>query len=168
MSDIPFFSGRAAFALRLRQSSAMLGEQMDQCLQAHGLSLPAYATGLVQTLYHRGPESVSALAEELGLSHQLASQRLRWLVTQGLVSIIDNPADRRRRLVGLTAAGQAEAELLQAFLPQLDRAYRDLFDEINMDLNQGLIDARAALDTRPLLARMQENSVSQASSGDGG
>lgn len=162
MSEIPFFGSRAAFALRVRQASAALYEQMDQCLQAHGLTLPAYATSLVQTLYHGGPQSVSALAESLGLSHQLASQRLRWLVKQGLVAIGDDPEDRRRRLVSLTPDGQAEGDKLQAFLPKLEQAYGDLFDEIGMDLHRGMVDARAALLASPLLARMQTDTDKQA------
>ncbi|WP_417490613.1 MarR family winged helix-turn-helix transcriptional regulator [Maricaulis sp.] len=161
MTEIPFFGSRAAFALRVRQASTALYEQMDECLKAHGLLLPAYATSLVQTLYHGGPQSVSALAESLGLSHQLASQRLRWLVREGLVEIGDDPDDRRRRLVSLTPAGQAEGDKLQAFLPRLEQAYCDLFDEIGMDLHQGMVDARAALLASPLLARMQADTDTQ-------
>ena len=105
---------------------------------------------------------MSALAERLGLSHQLASQRLRWLVKEGLVVIGDDPNDRRRRLVSLTPAGQTEGDKLQAFLPKLEQAYRDLFDEIGMDLHKGMVDARTALLARPLLARMQTETVTQA------
>ncbi len=155
MSKIPFFDGRAAFALRVRQASVDLYEQMDECLQAHGLRLPAYATSLVQTLYHGGPQSVSALADELGLSHQLASQRLKWLGNEGLVEIGDDPDDRRRRQVRLTEAGRHEAQKLQTFLPLLERAYSHLFDEIGMDLHRGLVDGRVALSTNSLLARIQ-------------
>ena len=155
MSEIPFFDSRAAFALRVRQASVDLYEQMDESLQAHGLALPAYTTSLVQTLHHVGPQSVSALADELGLSHQLASQRLKWLVSEGLVEIGDDPDDRRRRQVRLTAAGREEASKLQAFLPLLERAYSHLFDEIGMDLHRGLIEARDALKASPLLARMR-------------
>lgn len=168
MSEIPFFSGQAAFALRVRQASVTLYEQMDLCLQAYELKLPAYATSLVQALYHRGPASVSTLAEELGLSHQLASQRLRWLADEGLVGIGENPADRRRRLVSLTAAGQVEAEKLQTFLPKLERAYGDLFEEVGMDLHKGMVDARAALTASPLLARMQQDTGMPAASSDAG
>ncbi|WP_339743655.1 MarR family transcriptional regulator [uncultured Maricaulis sp.] len=155
MSEIPFFDGRAAFALRVRQASVDLYEQMDECLQAHGLLLPAYATSLVQTLFHVGSQSVSALAEELGLSHQLASQRLKWLEKEGLVEIGDDPDDRRRRQVRLTESGTQEAQKLQTFLPLLERAYSHLFDEIGMDLHRGLVDGRNALSTKSLLARMQ-------------
>lgn len=157
MSEIPFFDSRAAFALRVRQASVDLYEQMDQCLQAHGLILPAYTTSLVQTLHHAGPQSVAALAEELGLSHQLASQRLKWLVNEGLVAIGDDPDDGRRRQVRLTAAGKLEADKLQTFLPLLEQAYSHVFDEIGVDLHHGLIAARTALKTSPLLDRMRVN-----------
>jgi DNA-binding MarR family transcriptional regulator len=153
MSEIPFFTSNAAFAMRVGQLSSLLYEQMEHCLISRGLKLRGYTTSIVQTLHHAGPQSITELAESLQLSHQLASQRVKWLVGEGFVSIERGAQDRRRRIVTLTADGTAEAEKLQGFLPVLAAAYADLFDEIGLDVNRAVLDATAALGDRPLAIR---------------
>jgi len=153
MSKIPFFATSAAFAMRVGQLSSLLYEQMENCLISRGLRLRGYTTSIVQTLHHAGPQSITELAESLQLSHQLASQRVRWLVGEGFVSIERGAQDRRRRIVTLTAEGSAEAEKLQEFLPVLEAAYADLFDEIGLDVHGAVLGATAALAERPLAIR---------------
>lgn len=153
MSDIPFFDTRAAFAMRVGQLASTLYDQMESCLIDHGLKLRGYTTSLVQTLYHAGPQSISELAQRLELSHQLASQRTRWLVGEGFATIDRGADDARRRIVSLTAEGTREAEKLQQFLPLLQAAYSDLFDEIGLDAHRAVLDAVAALADRPLAVR---------------
>ena len=153
MSEIPFFTTRAAFAMRVSQLSSLLYEQMERCLVSRGLRLRSYTTSIVQTLPHAGPQSITELAGSLQLSHQLASQRVRWLVGEGFATIERGAQDRRRRIVTLTADGSAEAEKLQGFLPVLEAAYTDLFDEIGLDVDRAVLDATAALADRPLAIR---------------
>lgn len=153
MSDIPFFDSRAAFAMRVSQFATQLYDQMESCLEPFGVGLPGYATSIVHTLFHGGPQSISELAQGLALSHQLASQRIKWLTGEGLVTVAPGSRDRRVRVVTLTPAGRLEAEKLQEFLPMLLSAYSDLFDEIGRDAHQTVLDASAALETRSLSAR---------------
>lgn len=154
-AQIPFFDTRAAFAMRVGQLASLLYEQMEDCLAARDLKLPGYATSIVQTLYHAGPQSISDIAGRLRLSHQLASQRVKWLVREGFAETAPGAKDARRRIVSLTEAGRAEGDKLQAFLPVLDAAYTDLFEEIETDLHRAVLDARAALADRPLQVRCE-------------
>jgi DNA-binding MarR family transcriptional regulator len=153
MTEIAFFDTRAAFAMRVGQLSSLLYDQMESCLVSSGLRLRGYTTSIVQTLHHAGPQSITELAERLQLSHQLASQRVRWLVGEGFVTIDRGAEDRRRSIVTLTSDGSAEAEKLQGFLPVLQSAYADLFDEIGLDVHRAVLDATAALADRPLAVR---------------
>lgn len=153
MSEIPFFDSRAAFAMRVGQFATQLYGQMETCLESFGVGLPGYATSIVQTLFHAGPQSISDLALGLALSHQLASQRVKWLAREGLVTVAQASDDRRVRIVTLTADGRIEAERLQEFLPLLQAAYSDLFDEIGRDAHQTVLDAATALNARPLSDR---------------
>jgi DNA-binding MarR family transcriptional regulator/GNAT superfamily N-acetyltransferase len=52
------------------------------------------------------PPSVQALRERLGLDSGYLSRLLRRLERDGLIQVIPDPGDRRRRLVSLTEAGQ--------------------------------------------------------------
>ena len=153
MSEIPFFTTRAAFAMRVSQLSSLLYEQMERYLVSRGLRLRGYTTSMVQTLHYAGPQSITELAGSLQLSHQLASQRVRSLVGEGFATIERGAQDRRRRIVTLTANGSAEAEKLQGFLLDLEASYTDLFDEIGLDVNRAVLDATAALADRPLAIR---------------
>ncbi|MES2123356.1 MAG: MarR family transcriptional regulator [Gemmatimonadota bacterium] len=159
MQEIPFFATSAAFAMRVGQLASTLYEQMDDCLLSEGLKLPGYATSIVQSLHHGGPQSISGLAQRLQLSHQLASQRVNWLVAAGLAASAPGKADRRVRVIRLTKLGQAEAEKLQAFLPRIDRAYTSLFAELGLDLHQAMLRASAALEERPLHSRFGEGAT---------
>jgi len=141
--------------MRMDQLFTLLYDQMEDGLKARGLTLRGYVTGTVQTLFHAGPKSVSDLSSEMKLSHQLATQRVKYLVDQGFAQIDPDPDDKRRKLVSLTDEGQLEAEKLQAFLPELMAAYDDLFDEIGVDMHQAVLDATKSLEARPLVQRFK-------------
>ncbi len=59
-----------------------------------------------------GNGDIGALRSRLGLDSGYASRLLRSLEREGLITVEPNPADRRRRVAGLTAAGRAEHRLL--------------------------------------------------------
>jgi DNA-binding MarR family transcriptional regulator/GNAT superfamily N-acetyltransferase len=76
-----------------------------------GLGMPL---GPARLLFEIGPAPLTtrALRERLGLDSGYLSRLLRRLERDGLVTVGPDPADRRRRLVGLTPAGRAHrAEL---------------------------------------------------------
>jgi DNA-binding MarR family transcriptional regulator/GNAT superfamily N-acetyltransferase len=54
----------------------------------------------------RTPPSTQALRERLGLDSGYLSRLLRRLERDGLIQVTPDPGDRRRRIVGLTEAGQ--------------------------------------------------------------
>ncbi len=155
MKEIPFFATPAAFAMRVGQLATTIYEQMDGCLAAQGVRLPGYTTSIVQTIYHDGPQSISDLAGRLRLSHQLASQRVQWLVREGFATVASGAEDRRTRIVRLTRAGRLEGDKLQRFLPLIEKAYRDLFDQVGLDLHDAVVRASAALADQPLTSRFE-------------
>jgi DNA-binding MarR family transcriptional regulator/GNAT superfamily N-acetyltransferase len=73
-----------------------------------GLGMPL---GPARLLFEIGavshtPPSTQALRERLGLDSGYLSRLLRRLERDGLIQVIPDPGDRRRRLVSLTKAGQ--------------------------------------------------------------
>ena len=63
------------------------------------------------------------MRERLGLDSGYVSRLLRALSTQGLVTVESDPADRRRRLVRLTAKGKAEHAAYDALSDTLARSF---------------------------------------------
>lgn len=97
--------------------------------------------------------SVAELAEELGLSHQLATYRVKKLVETGLVSQERDPDDRTRSVLRPTAKADPMVKQLRAVMRKLDGVYAQLFEELGVDLLDLATRAREALTTTSLLER---------------
>lgn len=69
-----------------------------------GLSLSSIGT--LHHLQKTGHAGVSNLGEHLGVSSAGASQMLDRLVEEGLISRVEDPADRRMKRIALTEEGQ--------------------------------------------------------------
>lgn len=156
MTKLHFLESEAAFALRVKQLQDRLYEQMDDALAQSGLELHSKTTGIVQLLFQDGPSSVAHIAERLRYSHQLATQRLSWLLTYQFAASEQDPIDRRRRRIKLTKKGVREAKKLQAFLPRLSASYRHLFSETGLNLDVAVCAADLALQNTPLIHRFPD------------
>ncbi len=65
---------------------------------------------VLESLLHRGPLPVNAIATEIHLTSGSMTTAVDRLVTRGLVRRAENPADKRSRLVDLTAQGRSLIE----------------------------------------------------------
>ncbi|MFE5309837.1 MarR family winged helix-turn-helix transcriptional regulator [Isoptericola sp. NPDC056605] len=70
----------------------------------------------LKALAHRGPMSLTDLAEILAIDRSVMSRHIAWLVDEGHAQRTVDAADRRARTVTLTASGQALHHDLQAEL----------------------------------------------------
>jgi DNA-binding MarR family transcriptional regulator len=152
----PYFDRPASLGLRTQLLLNRFIDQLDVALDDSGVGLKPMGTGAVNFLHHSGPSSIAQIAEALGYSHQLTSKRVAWLVGQGLARLEDDPDDGRRRRVILTDLGQERAERLMVFVPKLDAALTELFDEIGVDLRQKMVEAEQSLTRYPLQQRIRE------------
>lgn len=92
-----------------------------------GLSLPQIRLLLV--LFHIAPATIGQIANHLHIGQSAASLQVDRLVQAHLAERSDDPADRRRAIVRLTAAGEAllgrqraGQQRLHAILNELDDA----------------------------------------------
>ena len=72
-----------------------------------------YSIAQLMALNHinrKGPCGITDFGEEMGISSPAASQLLDRLAQQGLIERTEDPADRRSKLVALTAEGQTILE----------------------------------------------------------
>jgi DNA-binding MarR family transcriptional regulator len=94
--------------------SAMIGHLLRTCQQLHvaiwtdvfpgGLTSPQFA--VLHALAHEGALSQTTLRSRVRLDRSTAADVIRRLVARRLVSQVKDPADARRRVVRLTAAGR--------------------------------------------------------------
>ena len=122
-----------------RELGHRLGAVMLSCFSADGgaairavdesgLTFPQMK--VLMTLAGAGEHAgLKPIAEEIGLSLPSVSRAVEGLVKRGLVAREEDPADRRQRLLSLTAGGQALADRITAArLEGLERFAASLTD----------------------------------------
>jgi DNA-binding MarR family transcriptional regulator len=83
---------------------------------------------------------ISMLAERIGVSRAAVSKRLPWFLQRDLVYVADDPANKRRVMIGLTAKG---GELVERSGQALELEFSGIFasfegvdlEALNRDLN---------------------------------
>ena len=94
---------------------------------------------VLMTLSFKGQNSISKLAELLGVSHPTASQLVDRLVQAGLVARVEQATDRRFTLARLTQAGEQLAQRLwQGRMGHLHQCLAQLDAQDLAALRQGL------------------------------
>ncbi len=95
----------------------VLRDSMRQSIKfLHGHNVSFGAIAALMTLKERGEQSISDLANEIGLSLAATSQLVERLVQDEFVKRTESPDDRRRKQVALSAKGQA-------FLSRMEGSY---------------------------------------------
>lgn len=110
---------------------ARLARQVELGLATLDLSLPQYR---VLALLADGEAASSRLAEKLAVSPPSITAVVDGLVAKGLVARGNDPADRRRLPLSITAAGAA-------VLADADRAVHDRLDQVLSHLDGRAADA---------------------------
>lgn len=136
--------GRPFVAHRLRRLAETFVDGYGRWLPTVGIIAPPRALSTLLLLDSHGPLGVTEVAARLRLSHPLLIKLTANLEAQGLIRTAKDPSDGRRRLVGLTDLGRAQAERVRSAVKVLDRAYGEIMDDIGIDLMEGCARAERA------------------------
>lgn len=146
----------SALGARLRRLSAMIDADAGRVYGAQGVKFEQRWFGVINQLAMNGPMSVGELAEALGVSHPSVSETRQSLERAGLVEAIADPQDARRRILALSATGDALVRRLQPMWKRFDVVARELDQEAG-----GVVEALArlerALERKSLHARLMED-----------
>jgi len=91
--------------LRLRKTTRRVTQIYDQMLEPSGLTIAQFS--LLARLLVQKEISIGELAEALVTDPTTLTRNIKPLSERGLLRIVHDPADRRRRLVTLTKEGGA-------------------------------------------------------------
>jgi MarR family transcriptional regulator, organic hydroperoxide resistance regulator len=145
----------AALGARLRRLSERIDTDAARAYAAHGVEFEQRWFGVLNQLVWKGPMSVGALAEALGITHVSVSQTRVSLEKAGLIRQEPDASDARRRLLSLSPSGKALAARLAPLWEAFEQASVALDAEAG-----GLIAAldrlEAALGRRSLLDRITD------------
>jgi DNA-binding MarR family transcriptional regulator len=106
---------------------------LEQRMEGSGLSFAQF--GLMAEIASATDDTITALAEQMGLDQSTLSRTLRTLESEGLVEIAVVESDQRKRMVWLTETG---ARRLEASLVSWRQAHAELGKVLSIDLVQRL------------------------------
>jgi DNA-binding MarR family transcriptional regulator len=113
----------------LRVAARRVTQFLEARMDGAGLSFSQF--GLMAEIASAPDDTLSALAERMGLDQSTLSRTLRTLEGDGLVEIAVAESDQRKRMVWLTEKG---ARRLEAALASWRRAHAELDKFLSTDL----------------------------------
>lgn len=155
-------------ASRLKRLLDVLSRDTREICRARGLDFEPRWFAVFDCLYRQGPKGVTVIARELGISHPAVNQVAAELAAAGLIATYRDRADKRKRVLALTAKGRA-------MMPALEPLWADLGDAIEEvtlaggdDFLLALTRLENALASRPLPERIADRDARDGGALSGG
>jgi DNA-binding MarR family transcriptional regulator len=101
----------------------------DEALSPVGLRNTQYAILVELAARETAPSSIQELAAAMVLERSVLGRALKPLEREGLVAVLEDPVDHRRRHVVLTAKGKATERRAGLLWDAAERRLSDLFGE---------------------------------------
>ena len=114
--------------LTLRRMARRATQFLEERMMASGVSFSQF--GLMAEIASADDDTVSALAERMGLDQSTLSRTLRTLEAEGLLEIAVVESDQRKRMVWLTEKG---ARKLEAALAIWREAHAKLARQVSVE-----------------------------------
>jgi DNA-binding MarR family transcriptional regulator len=114
----------------VQRAARALARRFDEALRPFGLTNGQFS--LLVSLNRPEPPTMAPVASLLAMDRTTLTAALKPLARRGLVKIKNDPADRRSRILLLTAKGH---ELLLRAVPVWERTHRE-FEQLLPDANQ--------------------------------
>lgn len=153
--------GHLALASRLKRLGELLQSQVSEVYAEQEESFRARWFPVLIALHRTSPLSIVQLAATLGLTHTAIAQIAQEMEGQGLIGSQQDPRDGRRRLLVLTAEGEATIARLQPFWEEVRAATAELVAESGYDLLAAIAAVEERLAVRPMDDRLRARIVKQ-------
>ncbi len=147
--------GLPFLAHMLRRMSDILVAGAGKWESEIGIRAQPRTASTLQLLARNGRQSVTDIAARLRQSHPLVITWIRHLETGGFVRTSPDPSDGRRTFVSLTAEGRREAERMRRASDVIGCVYRELLNEVGVELFDALVALEAACERRSVLERLR-------------
>jgi len=154
--------GHLFLGSRLKRLAERMQADVAQVSQRAGLSILSGQYPLLVALLERGPQTIGALAEFMGLSQPAVTRNVGRPVKLQLVRIERSETDGRSKIVALTAAGErAVARSREVVWPQVEAAVRQVVDGLAGPLLDQISAIERALGEKDLAARAASCAASE-------
>ncbi len=140
-----------------RRLADLINEQATDVLKEYKSCIPASAISTLQYLSSHDNVTVALLANDLGVTHQMATQRINALEKLLLVKRISLPTDQRAKQIQLSKKGYKEIKALQPFMRKMTLLFTEFESELGHKLSQTIYQAELSLRQTPLKERIKVN-----------
>ncbi|MFB9375239.1 MarR family winged helix-turn-helix transcriptional regulator [Algimonas porphyrae] len=148
------YLGKAAHDL-VRLTSDQVADIYDR----RQIIIPVELSSTLHSLSLKSGSSLTEIASTLGLPHQLVAQRVRKLISLGLLERRPDATDGRRFELHLTDYGHDQADRLRVCMRDMSRVYEGLYEEIGCDLPAILGAAMKAIRDHSLVDRFESRGL---------
>jgi len=124
-------SGVLALSTRLQRLSEQLRKDGALLYKSFNIDFEPKWFPVIYTLYHKEVLSVVEIANEIGYTHPSTISLLKELEKQKLIRSKKDKDDERKRLILLTAQGQALISKMQPVWELMTRVLNDITDNEN-------------------------------------
>ena len=149
-------TGKMAIGSRLRVLTETLTHDAASIYGLYGVDIKPKWFPVFYSLTDEQPKSVTSIAREIGQSHPSVSTIVKEMMKSGLISEVDDKADRRCTLITLTKYGKSLSQELIAQLRDVERAVEQISSECEHDLWSAIADWEKALGRKSILERVKE------------
>lgn len=147
----------------LRHLIDLLDGEVEAAYQAAGLDWRPRYTPVLRALMRKGPQTIKAIAGEVGISHSAVSQTVTQMVKDDLVALQPG-RDARERIVTLTQKASQMIPRLERQWAAVNQAADTLDQELSAPLSGVVKEAIAALSEEPFGQRIQAAAKAQSAS----
>lgn len=146
--------GMLAFASRLKRLSDSLMQDAGRVYRDAGLDFEPRWFLVFYQLIEAGPQSVTALAESVGITHPAVNQIAAEMEKAGLITSAVDGRDRRRRILALSPRGKALDAAVRPVWEDIETATLELGQLSGIDLLTAMETLEEALSQENMYARI--------------
>lgn len=154
MTDFIEDEGLSFLAHLMRRLSDEFVRGCAEWYPTAGMISPPRCASTLHALDRFGPLGITDIAREISQSHPLAIRWVRQLMALELVETKTDTSDKRRTIVTLTAAGEAEMTRSRLADAVIEQAYRNLMREADAPVFEALWRIERACRAKPFEERL--------------
>jgi GNAT superfamily N-acetyltransferase/DNA-binding MarR family transcriptional regulator len=148
--------GNLALGSRLKRLADRLAQQVGQLYREQGIDFEPRWFPVFRYVADKGTASVTDIAAAVGVTHPAVNQISEELTRAGYLNSITDRADKRKRMLSLSADGKRIKMQLEPIWKVLHAALSDVSEEIQNDLVNQSMRFESALISKNLSTRFFE------------
>ena len=138
----------------------LIQAQSEALYEEREMGFPVSVSSTLLFLTHTSKASITQIAKALNHPHQVISKRIKKLLKLQLVSGTKDPEDKRTTLYSLSPAGKEKAQILTLYSVDAANAFRELSEEVGIDIQEVLNTSIAALQNKSFGERFPKQNLS--------